>query len=112
MTDNFQVKDVLFNVQNVEYVKNLIQGPGRTLLICDAGKIIDFNIYSDHLKRGDFIMMHDFAPTKEDFENRVRGRIWNWHECWYSDIEDKAQQNNIVFTDYFEDCVWACGQKQ
>lgn len=112
LTDNFEVKDVLFNEQNVEYVKNLIQQSGRTLLICDAGKIVDFNIYSDHLKSGDFIMMHDFAPTKEDFETRVKGRIWNWHESWYSGVEDKAQQNNIIFTDYFEDCVWSCGRKQ
>ncbi len=112
LTDGFVVKDVLFNPENVEYVKGLIQKPGRTLLICDAGKIIDFNTYADSLKVNDIIMMHDFAPTKEYFEENVRGKIWNWQESWYAGVEEACLRNNIVHTDYFYDCVWSCGTKR
>lgn len=111
-TQAFEVKDVIFNVENVESVRSLIQKDGRTLLVCDAGKTLEFNRYAESLKAGDFIMMHDFAPTKEIFENEIKGKIWNWHESWYSEVEDACIRNNIVHTTYFNDCVWSCGWRE
>jgi cephalosporin hydroxylase len=108
-TTAFQVKDVIFDKDNVEGIKSLIEQQGRVLLIADAGKHVEFNVYADSLKAGDFIMTHDFSPTKETFESEIKGKIWNWHESWYSAIEDACIRNNIVHTTYFYDCVWSLG---
>lgn len=112
ITNGFEVKDVIFDEKNVDYVKRLINLQGRTLLVCDAGKHVEFNVYADSLKVGDYILTHDFAPTKEDFENNIKGKIWNWHESWYSAIEDACERNNIVHTTYFNDAVWSVGWKE
>jgi hypothetical protein len=112
ITDGFEVKDVIFNEENVKEVASLIQKPGQTLCVFDAGKKVEFNIYAKYLKPNDLCMLHDFARDVETFEQHIKGRVWNWLECTYADIKEEATKNNIVFSPWAEDCMWAIGQKK
>ena len=112
LTDGFEVKDVIFDEKNVEYVAELIKGKGVTLCLFDAGKHVEGNLYFQYMKAGDYCMLHDFARDEETFEKYIKGRVWNWLECTYTQIEEEADKNNIVFTPWMEDCVWAVGKKE
>jgi cephalosporin hydroxylase len=105
------LKDVLEDAENVEYVKSLIAAPGRVLLIADAGKAIEFNLYAPSMKVGDMIMMHDFSPTPETFERDIKGKVWGWHEAWYARVSDTCRACNIVHTPYLNDVVWSLGYR-
>lgn len=112
ITDSFEVKDVIFNEENVKEVAGIIQKPGVTLCIFDAGKHVEGNKYFQYMKGGDYCMLHDFARDEETFEKHIKGRVWNWLECTYAQIEVEADKNNIVFTPWAEDCVWALGVRK
>jgi hypothetical protein len=97
-----------------EEVINYIQGDGVTIVLCDGGwKIGEFNLISNYIKNGDFILAHDYAEDKEKFELNIKDKIWNWHEISESDIFDACQRNNLQ--DYqrnlFESVVWVCKTK-
>jgi len=111
ITDGFEVKDVIFNEENVREVAAIIQKPGKTLCIFDAGKHVEGNLYFKHMKVGDCCMLHDFARSEEFFKQHIEGRIWNWLECTYEQIEEEADKNGIIFSPWMEDCVWALGYK-
>jgi hypothetical protein len=99
------------NNEVIEFVKS----DGITIVLCDGGwKIGEFNLISNYLKNGDFILAHDYAENKEKFELDVKNKIWNWHEIQESDIIDACERNNLK--DYqreiFESVVWICKTKQ
>ena len=105
----------LDNFQDIpqEY-KDFIQGDGVTIVLCDGGdKVREFNLLSKFLKRGDYILGHDYAFNRQVFEESVYQKIWNWHELSESDILSCSQENNLV--DYnreiFESVVWVCKKK-
>ena len=105
----------LDNFQEIpqEY-KDFIQGDGVTIVLCDGGdKVREFNLLSKFLKRGDYILGHDYAFNRQVFEESVYQKIWNWHELSESDILSCSQENNLV--DYnreiFESVVWVCKKK-
>lgn len=110
--NTFFIKDVIFDQANVDEVKLNIQKPGKTLLICDAGKSVEFNVYAESLKVGDFIMTHDFAPGPLEFKELQDKKIWNWHESDYDAIEQACIKNNIIHTSYFNDVAWSCGWRE
>jgi hypothetical protein len=112
LTNGFEVRDVIFKEENVQYVAELIKNGGKTLCIFDAGKFVEGNIYFKYMKSNDFCILHDFARDEETFKNQVKGRIWNWLECTYAQIQDEADKNNIVFCPDFENVVWAVGYKK
>jgi hypothetical protein len=95
-------------------VKEYIQQEGITIVLCDGGwKIGEFNLISNYIKNGDFILAHDYAEDKEKFELNIKDKIWNWHEISESDIFDACERNNLQ--DYqrniFESVVWICKTK-
>lgn len=95
-------------------ITNLIEYGGRVLLLCDGGnKIYEFNKYSDTIKVGDFIMVHDYAFSDKVFNENIKNIIWNWCEVRYSDIESSATKNNLSkYNDVdFESAVWGCFTK-
>jgi hypothetical protein len=99
------------DVEVIEY----INGDGVTIVLCDGGwKIGEFNILSNHIKLGDFIMAHDYAYDKEFFNNHINGKIWNWHEISEMDIQDACVRNNLKSYDKetFDKVVWVCKVKQ
>jgi cephalosporin hydroxylase len=95
-------------------VIDFIQFDGTTIILCDGGdKVREFNILSNYLKSGDFILGHDYAYNKNTFDEKVNRKLWNWYELSEQDIENACNRNNLK--DYnrelFESVVWICKQK-
>jgi hypothetical protein len=105
----------LFKNEDVKKeIKSYIQKDGVTIVMCDGGnKSSEFNLFSDLLKTQDIIMAHDYAPSKEYFEEYMTDKIWNWHEIQDSDIRDSIMNNNLqpYMREEFLNVAWACFQK-
>ena len=82
------------------------------MLLCDAGKAVEFNVYVDSLKVGDFVMCHDYAKDIEAFQKMRNNGIWNWWECNFSELKEGIMHNNIIEINYFNDVAWFCGVKE
>jgi cephalosporin hydroxylase len=98
-----------------DFVKNYIKEDGITLVLCDGGnKIGEFNLLSNFIKSGDFIMAHDYAYDKEYFEKNINGKVWNWLEIQESDIIQSCQKNNLkpYMEEEFSSVVWVCKIKE
>lgn len=109
---NFFQGDILDNKDNINKIKTLITAPGRTMVLCDAHKSIEYNIYASSLKSGDFILTHDFSPNLNIFETEVKNKLWNHFENCYEKIKEETEKNNIDMNDYMLDCVWSVGIKK
>jgi cephalosporin hydroxylase len=97
-----------------QQVLDYIQSDGVTLVLCDGGyKIGEFNLLSNYIKVGDFIMAHDYAPDSKFFSDEVYKKLWNWHEIQDSNIQDAVDRNKLVSynADEFVKAVWVCKQK-
>jgi hypothetical protein len=95
-------------------VIDYIQGEGTSIVLCDGGwKIGEFNLLSDYIKSGDFIMAHDYAYDKEFFDTQINGKIWNWHEISEMDIHESCLRNNLQSykKEIFDIVVWVCKKK-
>lgn len=108
----------IFN-ENYSLVKSevidYIQQNGTTLILCDGGwKIGEFNLLSKYIKLGDIIMAHDYAPTKDYFEEHIYMKYWNWFEIQDSDIQHSVEQHNLESfkQDEFTQAVWVCKIKK
>ncbi|MDA8901331.1 hypothetical protein N9I92_00670 [bacterium] len=103
-----------FNDIPQEY-KDFINGEGITVILCDGGdKIREFNLLSNFIKKGDYILAHDYAYDKELFEREINQKIWNWHEISESDIKDSCEKNNLINyeRETFQSVVWVCKIKE
>ena len=84
MRDNgidVRVENVFYDdYKNVKQeVIDFIKNDGTTLILCDGGnKIGEFNLLSDFMKSGDFIMAHDYSENETTFKNDIYMKIWNW----------------------------------
>jgi hypothetical protein len=97
-----------------EYIIDFIKSEGTTIVLCDGGdKKKEFNILSDYLKVGDFILGHDYCVNQEYFEENINKKIWNWLELTESDIQESCKRNNLVDyrQDIFQNVVWVCKMK-
>jgi hypothetical protein len=95
-------------------IKDFIQSPGRTIVLCDgANKIKEFQILSEYLKYDDIIMAHDYSVTSSYFRDHIQEKIWNWCEISEKDISDACQKNLLL--DFmgveFQSIAWACKKK-
>ncbi len=110
--DSIQQSDMLTATDNVQWLsKRLADMQGRTLLVCDAGKALEANLYIPSLKVGDFILMHDHSPDAATFERDIKGRVWNWHESWDERVAETCAKHGIVQTTALHDVVWFVGWK-
>ena len=107
----FRQGDALEDPVVIEEVKALVAAPGRTIIFCDAGKALEFNLYVAAMKPGDIILMHDFAPDLATFERDIKGKSWNWCESWYDRVAETCKKHHIVHSPYFNSVVWSCGIK-
>ena len=108
-----RVEDVFIN--NYSEVKqeviDYIQQDGLTIVLCDGGnKVGEFNILSNYIKPGDFIMAHDYVDNRENFIENYNKKIWNWHEIEESNIADACNKNNLQSykSEIFNNVVWVC----
>lgn len=108
-----RVEDVFIN--NYSGVKqeviDYIQQDGLTIVLCDGGnKVGEFNILSNYIKQGDFIMAHDYVDNRENFMENYNKKIWNWHEIEESNIADACNKNNLqpYKSEIFNNVVWVC----
>jgi cephalosporin hydroxylase len=121
--DDMREEGIDLRVENVfsenyedvsDYVKEFISSEGTTMVLCDGGdKKREFNILSNYLKVGDFILGHDYAYDENYFEENVNQKIWNWLELTEKDIEDACKRNNLIDyrRDVFQSVVWVCKMK-
>jgi len=101
-------------LHETEWVSKLVQQKGVTLVLCDGGnKPVEFNELAPLLKKGDFIMAHDYCTTSEDFERDYRGKVWNWLEIQELHIRDVSAKENLVAYDkaQFDKVMWVCKRK-
>ncbi len=105
-------KDVLTVEANVEEVKAIVAREGRTLILADGGKAIEFNHLAPAMKPGDFICMHDFAPDAAAFERDIKGKVWGWHEAWYDRVAEACAKHDIVHSPALNGVVWSLGWKR
>lgn len=95
-------------------VIDFIQQEGTTLILCDGGyKIGEFNTLSNYMKVDDIIMAHDYAESKQVFDEQINKKVWNWLEVTFDDIQESVIRNNLVKYDKinFDIGVWCCFQK-
>ena len=107
-TDNIFLDN--YSTISPEVIK-YIQQDGITVILCDGGnKIYEFNVLSNYLKNGDFIMAHDYAPNKEYYDEHIHKKLWNWFEIRDSDIEPTVNKHGLkpVMEDEFREAVWVC----
>ena len=98
----------------IQEVINFVQSPGTTLVMCDGGhKIAEFNVFSDVIKSGDFIMAHDFSWTWDIFINEIKGKVWDWCEISGENVAEAIERNKLepYMKDEFQSVVWACMRK-
>jgi len=109
------------NIFNLHYTEvkqeviDFINQDGVTLILCDGGsKIHEFNLLSDYMKVGDFIMAHDYSENEETFKESVYMKIWNWHEIADKDIQDACDRNNLISynKEIFNTVAWVCKIKE
>ena len=97
------------------FAETIINQDGITLILCDGGsKINEFNLLSNYMKIGDFIMAHDYSENEETFKENVYMKIWNWHEIADKDIQEACNRNNLIShnKEIFNTVAWVCKVKQ
>ena len=102
------------NLERPELVDSFIQSSGTTLVLCDGGhKIGEFNNLAYLLKPGDYIMAHDYAPSKEYSKTHMEGVIWDHCEIWDAEISNTIQELNLVpyQFDTIIQAAWCCFQR-
>jgi cephalosporin hydroxylase len=95
-------------------VKDFLALPGKKLILCDGGhKVGEFNCLSRYLKKGDFIMAHDYADTYDRFMTFLKGKYWDWCEIEEKYIAKASEENSLVFFNQivFETIAWVCKTK-
>jgi cephalosporin hydroxylase len=121
--DEIKEMGVEVNIENIflnDYTEipqkyiDFINSDGTTIVFCDGGdKVREFNILSNYLKVGDYILAHDFAVDKNHFDESINKKIWNWFEISESDIKSACERNNLI--DYkkeiFHNVAWCSKQK-
>lgn len=113
MLIDFRLKDVFENQQ--EIIDLIEQGDKRVALFCDGGdKILEFRIFSYHLKSNDFIFTHDYAASYEVFLADMREKWWNWCEISDYYISAEFEENNLVKyePEVFMKSAWMAAYKQ
>jgi len=94
-------------------VSDLIKQDGTTILLCDARKAKDWQDFAKHLKPGDFIASHDYAPSQEYFVEHMVGKIWSHIYLQEHEIEEICHEHQLspVFPEMFLTAAWTCRRK-
>ena len=109
---DIRCKDV-FDVFTFNEIEQEINNTNKVLVICDGGNVSkEFNDYASIIKKGDVIMAHDYAPNKQIFETKYKGKIWDWLEISDKDISKSVSNYGLVdIYNEFNDVAWVIKQK-
>ena len=122
--DELRKQDVNIVIENIFYdnytrtsnnVIKYIQSPGITVVLCDGEyKHHEFNLLSKFIKKGDFILAHDYSIDLDFFNKNINKKLWNWCEIVESDITNSVKEHNLIDykNDLFNKAVWTCKVKQ
>ena len=105
-----------FNPFTHKQIVDLIQAPGRVLVLCDGGQknreIIDFSAY---IKPNDVIMCHDYCEVYDEWVNYAYNRGWqSVFESSWDEIHEKLEANGIKkyeHYDEFKQILWGAFTK-
>lgn len=99
--------------ETIKEISDLIEQDGTTILLCDARKVKDWQDFAEHLKPGDFIASHDYAPSQDYFVTHMVGRIWSHIYLQDREIESICREHNLepVSPEMFLTAAWTCRRK-
>lgn len=103
------------NLVKPERIVPYIQQEGTTVVFCDGGhKVGEFNSIAPHIKKGDYILAHDYIDTWENYQTNFKEKIWDWCEVEEKYIEKISLSENLEFynKDEFDKVVWVCKIKK
>ena len=103
------------NLVKPEKIVPYIQQEGTTVVFCDGGhKIGEFNSIAPHIKKGDYILAHDYIDTWENYQKNYKEKIWDWCEVEEKYISEISTKENLEFynKDEFDKIVWVCKIKK
>lgn len=116
--------DTLNDERVIEVIREVIQSPGTTLLLCDGGdKRKEVALYAPALKPGDFIMVHDWAKDAAAMASLRERGVWTSWESWMDEgpsdavpsvgIGPTIRENGVqqVYAEEFDDVAWFCARK-
>ncbi|MFK7830143.1 MAG: hypothetical protein AB8B57_10225 [Congregibacter sp.] len=101
-------------IRQPQLVFPFLRLPGRVVVLCDGGsKPDEFRLLAPHLKPGDVIMAHDYAPDRRYFEEHILNRHWNWLEIQDDDVAEVCLASNLepFMQEAFLPVVWLCRQR-
>jgi len=77
-----------------------ISSSGTSLVLIDAEpKTWGFDIYSKLLKPGDYIAVHDYFDSWDDFYENHQNKTWNWCEATTLELSGTAINCNLTKLD-------------
>lgn len=93
-----------------EIITALDESDKKALLLVDGGnKILEFNLYAPFLKKGDYIMTHDYAPDKNFHEKYMKYGIWEWCQITEKDLNLEVYGlSKNHHSDDFLNVAWGC----
>jgi len=101
---NFIYGDI--STDSTQKIEELIQASGCTVLLCDGGdKPREFNFFAPYLKKGDYILAHDFQDSVEYFELHKDELLWPSLEICAIDIQDTCNKFNLKKIDIYDDFI-------
>lgn len=108
----FMLHDVRQNPVALEVLLRVMARP--ILLMCDNGnKIWEVNHYGPLLQAGDVLAVHDYATDLDWFHERLRGKLWDWHECDERDIASVlADGFEPISEEVFSIAAWGVWEKR
>jgi cephalosporin hydroxylase len=123
--DELRLKNIEINIENIfdhpylnlskpEKIVPYIQEEGVTIVFCDGGhKIGEFNSIAPHIKKGDYILAHDYVDTWENYQTNFLNKIWDWCEVEEKYITKISLEEGLEFynKEEFDKIVWVCKKK-
>ena len=107
---DLRAKDIF---EEEEEISGEIQKKGVTVLLCDACKAREYNLFAPYLKWGDYILAHDFAPDRDYWAEHMYDKVWSFCHMIDADIAEAAKKYNLVpfMADEFLQAAWSCRKK-
>lgn len=102
------------SIVKVEEVSSIIKREGTTVVFCDGGKKIqEVKLLTPLLKKGDYILAHDYSKTQEYFDTYIKDIFWPSTEITGEQLQDTIQEYNLtpIMEEELQAIVWGCWKK-